>query len=280
MNNKIKNEAGKKNKKADDDYVSDNMKAADTFDSGGMIQIKVKIDKEGESIWDVLVNSDIKKEQYSAIVSALKAGKFKNAFNLAGQFTKTDGLVPISCKTYIYKDAKCHTPWLGHCRYGFAAGTKENDPDAANSIVLAVAPFDASDGGKPDAPNSSSEEIVYKTSYNITGDISDGKLGALVNFFKDKVSHVADRVTGDRGDYDYDARDDDEITKYLKSRFKCIGDSSMYNQFNQIREYIEAKLKEEDKQAKSKKLEVDLDNSTNIEEYAAAIKSQKAFIFY
>ena len=250
----------------------------DIFEAGAKFVVRTCLDKEGLSEWEILVNADVPSKQYNAIVSALKSGNFKKAYNIAGNATNTDGLVPISCKTYIYKKPRVHVPWLGYCRYGLAAGTKDNDPDVANTLYLAVAPFDASKGGKPDATYSSNSKIVFKTAYNITGDISDGKLGVLVNFFKDRAVQVVDRITGDR---DYDSNEaDDEITKYLKSRFKCTGDSSMFEQFNQVRDYIETKLKEEDKESGYKKLEVDESASTAIKTYANAIKQSKALILY
>jgi len=273
---KTKYEAGSVNDNTSDEQSS--MQFTDTFISGGEFIVRVVLDKEGFSEWKLLVNADVSAKHYNAIKTALKSGEFKKAYNIAGNFTDTDGLVPISCKTYIYKKPRVHVPWLGYCRYGFAAGTKDNDPAVANTLYLAVAPFDASKGGKPDAKGSSNDKIVFKTAYNITGDISDGKLGALVNFFKDRAMQAVDRITGDR---DYDSNEaDDEITKYLKSRFKCTGDSSMFEQFNQIRDYIETKLKEEDKESNNKKLEIDINASTVMIEYTNAIKQSKALILY
>jgi hypothetical protein len=272
--NKVKNEADED----DDSSKSSTMADTDLFVSGATFIIKVILENEGYSEWKVFINSDVPSKQYSIIKNALKSGEFKKAYEIAGQYTDTDGLVPMSCKTYIYNKPACHIPWLGHCRYGFAAGSEDNDPEIANTLFLAVAPFNAAKGSKPDAKGSSDEVIVFKTAYNVTGDISDGKVGSLVNFVKNQVSRQADRLADERPD-DYDDIDD-ELTKYLKDRFKCIGDSSMYKQFLQIREYLSVELKEKEPGATTSNLQIDLDESTNIKSYANQIKSKKALIFY
>lgn len=275
--NKVKNEADEDNE-GDDLINSSTMKITDMFVSGATFIIKVILENEGYSEWKVFINSDVPYNKYSIIKNALKSGEFKKAYEIAGQYTDTDGLVPMSCKTYITKKPECSIPWLGHCRYGFAPGSEDNDPEIANTLFLAVAPFNAAKGAKPDAKGSSDEAIVFKTAYNVTGDISDGKVGSLVNFVKDQVSRQADRLSGERSD-DYDDIDD-ELTKYLKSRFKCTGDSSMYEQFLQIREYLNVELKTKDPNASTANLELDADESTNIVKYANQIKSKKALIFY
>ena len=252
--------------------------SATIFVSGATFIIKVILENEGYSEWKVFINSNVPSKQYSIIKNALKSGEFKKAYEIAGQYTDTDGLVPMSCKTYITKKPECGIPWLGHCRYGFAPGSEDDDPEIANTLFLAVAPFNAAKGGKPDTKGSSDEAIVFKTAYNVTGDISDGKVGSLVNFVKNQVSRQADRLAGDHPD-DYEDIDD-ELNKYLKDRFKCIGDSSMYEQFLQIREYLSVELKEKDQGATTSNLQLDLDESTDIKSYANQVKSKKALIFY
>ena len=272
--NKVKNEADED----EDNNKSSIMTDTDLFVSGATFIIKVILENEGYSEWKVFINSDVPFNQYNIIKNVLKSGEFKKAYEIAGQYTYTDGLVPMSCKTYIYNKPACHIPWLGHCRYGFAAGSEDNDPEIANTLFLAIAPFNAAKGGKPDAKGSSDEAIVFKTAYNVTGDISDGKVGSLVNFVKNQVSRQADRLADERPD-DYEDIDD-ELTKYLKDRFKCVGDSSMYKQFLQIREYLSVELKEKEPGATTSNLQIDFDESTNIKSYANQIKSKKALIFY
>lgn len=272
--NKIKNEASE-----DDISKPSTMADTDLFVSGAIFIIKVILENEGYSEWKVFINSDVPSNQYNVIKNALKSGEFKKAYEIAGQYTDTDGLVPMSCKTYITKKPECGIPWFGHCRYGFLPGADDDDPEIANTLFLSIAPFNAAKGGKPDAKGSSDEAIVFKAAYNITGDISDGKVGSLVNFVKDQVSRQADRLSGDRPD-DYDDIDD-ELAKYLKSRFKCIGDSSMYQQFLQIREYLSVELKTKDPNASTANLQINTDESTtDIKEYAKQVKSKKALIFY
>lgn len=275
--NKIKNEANED----DEDDTSNNssiMKDTDFFVSGATFIIRVILKNEGYSEWKVFINSDVPQKRYNNIINALKSGEFKKAYEIAGQYTDTDGLVPMSCKTYITKKPECGIPWFGHCRYGFLPGAEDDDPAIANTLFLSVAPFNATKGSKPDTKGSSDEAIVFKTAYNVTGDISDGKVGSLVNFVKNQVSRQADRLADERPD-DYDDIDD-ELTKYLKSRFKCIGDSSMYNQFLQIREYLSVELKTKDHNATTANLQIDYDESTNIKNYANQVKSKKALIFY
>jgi hypothetical protein len=280
-----------------DDQQEQTMKDTDTFKSGSTWIIKVILKDEGYSEWKVFINSNVPRTQYDTIKGLLKKGKFKEAYYAAGKSSKgIDGIVPISCKTYINKKPICGIPWFGHCRYGFLPGAEDNDPAIANTLFLSVAPFDATKGAKPDAKGSSDKAIVFKAAYNITGDISHGKLNSLLSFAKRKIADQIDKAAGRSSNYSVndDNKLDDDIAKFLKNTFRCIGDSTMYQEFIKIRDYLSKELgmktKAEVDTKDGKQVTQELDNAnlqintdestTDIKSYANQVNSKNALIFY
>ena len=110
--------------------------------------------------------------------------------------------------------------------------------------------------------------------YDVVGDITGGALGKLSAFLKSAGKAAVNKITGSR-DYDrWDDREDrdseqsisDELSKFLKSKFKCVGDHTMYADFEKIKKWIAA-------QVKAKNLKYSVSQSTKLDIFAKTLKN-------
>ena len=206
-----------------------------------------------------------------AAKNAIRAKKFKQAFNMASEGLESDGLVPIRLATYVKynkegKESPFPPPFIGHCRYGFDSGSDEGNEDS-RTICLAVAPI----FGKTNKPH---QNYVIQAVYDVVGDITGGTLGKLSAILKSAGKAAVNKITGSR-DYDrWDDREDrdseqsisDELSKFLKSKFKCVGDHTMYADFEKIKKWIAA-------QVKAKNLKYSVSQSTKLDRFAKTLKN-------
>ena len=240
---------GDDNKPNDDNQQSDNKEGepkqssdeGDSFKPGPIAIFRVGIKGEGFTEWTVMFD---KRAPVENAMNAVHAKKFKNAYLIASNGLKSDGLVPLKAATYINTKQKLPPAFIGHCRYGFDSGSDSGTEDNL-TIALAVAPID----GKTNKPN---EQFVITAVYNVTGDITGGKVGqALASLGKklsDKVSGKSDRYGSwdrdDDGNNDSEKSQSDVISKFLKNSFKCVGDHTMYKEFLKIRKFIQKNIDE------------------------------------
>jgi hypothetical protein len=224
------------NKDSNDKDDSADIKIGE-FKQGEIYEFRVGIEPEGYTQWKVAIDSraDIK-----AVKNAIRAKKFKTAYQIASKDTKSDGLVPLSATTYINKKPPIYPAFIGHCRYGFDSGSMDG-PEDNLTICLAVAPINAK-------TNKPSEDTVIKAVYNVVGDITGGVLGNLAATITQKVRDAADGKSS-RYDRDYDNDDKDseknaseELSKFLNKKFRCVGDHTMYDEFLSIRKFIKSHL--------------------------------------
>ena len=210
-----------------EDQDSENVRK---FTPGEIFYVQVLLPDEGCTIWKLQIDQNADADK---VKNALRAKNFKAALNIAGNGQVTDGLVPLSAKSYMNKNAKVNCPFIGHCRYAFDSGT-EKSSEESNTMCIAVAPIDPTTG----KPN---EETVFKAVYNIVvGDITGGIFGTLVKLFgKDKEKEYGNDTSTDEKDIS------DSVSKYIKKLFPHnIGDQSMYENFLAIRNYVEKNIKE------------------------------------
>lgn len=230
------------------------------FEPGQDLYVQVLLPGEGCSIWHIQID---RRSSVHAVKKALQSKNFSAAFNIAGKSTESDGLVPLSVKTYMNKNAKCKCPFIGHCRYAFDSGT-EKLSEESNTVCLAVAPIDPRTN-KPD------EETVFKAVYNIVGDISGGVINSLTKLVN---KGSGDRLSSRDEDTDEEGISD-EVSKFLNKKFKCVGDSTMYANFVKIRNFIEKQLSENN-------LEYNDSESESVTRYSklTTFTGSKTFIYY
>lgn len=231
------------------------------FEPGFEFYIQVLLPNEGCTVWRVQAD---RRARVESAKNAIKSKNFKAALEIAGKGIESDGLVPLSVKTYMSKNAKVNCPFVGHCRYAFDSGTEESSEES-NTVCLAVAPINAVTN-KPD------EKTVFKAVYNIVGDISGGVINKLAAAVKSDSERNSDRDT-------IEQNVSDEVSEFLNQKFKCIGDSKMYDNFLKIRDFI-------DKQIKANNLEYNDADSESVIHYsklsifAGSEDGSKSFIYY
>ena len=229
--------------KESDDTQQDNTQSENTqqeenedkFQFGYILAVDLVLKNEGMTRWVVAIDSRTESD-IKSIINALNSKKFKAAFNIAGKGLKSDGLVPLAVYTFINKK-DYYAPFMGNCKYSIAQGSVEGtgkysgDATAEDdyTICLAIAPINI----KTRKPN---ENLVYKIVYNITKVKEDN---AFDKFIKDIV-----KKDNDKG---------------------FIGDSDMYNDFLNIRKYIQ-------KCIQNKTLEIDTNESTKTKEFSNKAK--------
>lgn len=206
---------------------------ADSFQLGTVLEFYVGIEDEGFTKWKIAIDARADDE---AVINAIKSKKLKQAYQIASRSVKSDGLVPLSATTYINKKPSIPPAFIGHCRYGFDSGSDEG-AESDLTICLAVAPINARTK-KPD------EKTVIKAIYNVTGDITGGALGNLLVNIKNSLDNKGNNSYGRYNDEDTDSEQSksDELSKYLKKVFKCVGDHTMYDEFLKIRKFIKKHL--------------------------------------
>ena len=270
--NKSDTESDKQDNKQDkksDNKPDEEDDQPDPFQEGTKYTFRVVLENEGYTEWTVVFDKNCK--DVDAAKNAIRAKKFKQAFNMASEGLESDGLVPIKLATYVNynkdgKESPFPPPFIGHCRYGFDSGSDEGNEDS-RTICLAVAPI----LGKTNKPK---QDYVIQAVYDVVGDITGGTLGKLSAFLKSAGKAAVNKITGSR---DYDRWDDsedpdseqsisDELSKFLKSKFKCVGDHTMYANFEKIKKWIAA-------QVEAKNLKYSVSQSTKLDKFAIALKN-------
>ena len=210
-----------------------------------MYEFNVGIVDEGYTTWKVAIDS---RSDAGSVKNAIRAKKFKEAYNIASKSVKSDGLVPLSCTTYIRKapggKKDIQPPFIGHCRYAIDSGYESEyrssgDKDGL-TLCLAVAPIN----GRTKKPD---EDVVIQAVYNVTGDITGGIIGKLA---ASATSKIRDKALGtdssnryrDSDDKDSEDNQSDELSDWLHKKFRCVGDHTMYNNFKSLREFIKKQV--------------------------------------
>ena len=253
------------NSDKNDDKKDDSKNDQGSFKPGKDYFVQVLLKGEGCTVWHVLLDERV--EDIDAVLGHLQKKAFKLAMATAKKGLSSDGLVPLSATTYVAKSADCGCPFIGHCRYAMDSGSERAEDDA-NTVVIAVAPIN----GVTKKP---SEDIVYKVVYNITGDITNGELKFL-NDLKDNDTVNGQVAIGDvdkEGGKSEEASVSEVVSKWLNSKYKCVGDHTMYQNFLKLREFVMKRVEE-------KTLEKDVDESEDPKHFSKVPALKKSLIFY
>lgn len=215
-----------------------------SYSEGNVYEFNVGIVDEGYTTWKVAIDS---RADIVSVKNAIRSKKFKEAYNIASKSVKSDGLVPLSCTTYIRKapggKKDIQPPFIGHCRYAIDSGYESEyrssgDKDGL-TLCLAVAPIN----GRTKKPD---EDVVIQAVYNVTGDITGGVIGKLA---ASATSKIRDKALGtdssrykDSDDKDSEENQSDELSDWLHKKFRCVGDHTMYNNFKSLREFIKKQV--------------------------------------
>lgn len=234
------------NNKSNDNGGKDNEVEVGKFSysAGNVYEFNVGIEDEGYTTWKVAIDS---RSDIGSVKNAIRAKKFKEAYNIASKSVKSDGLVPLSCTTYIRKDPggkkDIQPPFIGHCRYAIDSGYESEyrssgDKDGL-TLCLAVAPIN----GRTKKPD---EDVVIQAVYNVTGDITGGVIGKLAasatSKIRDKALGTDSKRYRDSDDKDSEESQSDELSDWLHKKFRCVGDHTMYNNFRSLREFIKKQV--------------------------------------
>ena len=161
----------------------------------------------------------------------------------------------------IDKNNEAYAPFVGRCRWAFDVGS--DNPEDSAELEIAIAPFNCKK--QPPKPD---EKIIYHSVYKIIGDITDGTLEGF-----EMIGKVKDFFNGDDNQEGNDPSK--SLSDWLHKRFKCVGDSSMYKQFLAIRKFVKECIKN-----KTLKEMPEAKGASNVKNYAAVVKSAKAFISF
>ena len=254
--------------KKDDDSEEDNK-----FSPGSELYVQVLLKGEGCTIWHIQLDSRV--NNLSAIINQLSSKSFKAALGVAKKGLNSDGLVPLSATTYVKKDAAAGVPFMGHCRYAIDSGS-ENAENDSNTVVIAVAPID----GITKKP---SESTVYKVSYEIKGDITDDKMPFL-NDLKNTDDVTVTDATDTAGDSEGSSVSA-VVSQWLNGKhklgkpdFTSVGNSSMYDNFVKIRDFVVKNTKKMNGDVPC--LDLNKDDSENPKHYAKIPDVKKSLIYY
>lgn len=228
---------------SDDSKEKEESPFKETFEPGESYTFKLEMPNEGFSEWTVLFD---KRVDTGNIKNMIRSKKFKTAMLEAGKGLQSDGLIPMKIRTCIYDvDDVNKTPmpkFMGHCRYALDSGSTDDAAEDNLTLCLAVAPIDA-------VTNEPNQYTVIQAIYNVTGDITGGKLGNIIASVDKKVRDYADG-NNNRYGYSYYNSDSDntdktkskELSDYLHKAFRCVGDSSMYPNYLNLTKYIKKQL--------------------------------------
>ena len=228
------------------------------------LEVIVNLPNEGCTKWHIRLNNITDEDK---VIAALKSKKFKAAYDIANaqaasvveEGQSAEGITILSATTMLDKKREQLAPFIGKCRWAFDVGTDDNNAESLD-LEIAIAPID----GKSKKPM---ERTVYHTVFNIVGDITNGSLEGFDTLDKIK-EFMADNEDSDR---DNDASE--VLHKWLQSNFRCVGDSSMYDDFLKVRKFIDNNLKK-------KTIEFSKNDSSSIANYMPVIKSAKSFISF
>jgi len=270
------NDSSDNNDKSDN--KGDDKEESDEFDPGSELYVQVLLKGEGCTVWHIQLDSRIK--SLSAVVNQLASKSFKAAMSEAKKGLHGDGLIPLSATTYVKKDVVI--PFIGHCRYAIDSGS-DNAEDDENTIAIAVAPIDGVTK-KPSKPT------VYKVSFDIKGDITDGKMPFL-NKLKDNDSIDAADIqdasddNDDAGSSRTSSSVSDIVSQWLNGKhklgkpdFKNVGDSTMYKNFVKLRDFVVENTKKMNEDTPC--LELNKEDSESPKRYSNLPAVKKSLIFY
>lgn len=228
------------------------------------LEVVVNLPNEGCTKWHIRLNNITDEDK---VIAALKSKKFKAAYDIANaqaasvveEGQSAEGITILSATTMLDKKRELLAPFIGKCRWAFDVGTDDNNAESLD-LEIAIAPID----GKSKKPM---ERTVYHTVFSIVGDITNGSLEGFDTLDKIK-EFMADNEDSDR---DNDASE--VLHKWLQSNFRCVGDSSMYDDFLKVRTFIDNNLKK-------KTIEFSKNDSSSIANYIQVIKSAKSLISF
>lgn len=249
---------------AKNDIDDQNKEDTDHEFSDTDLEVVVNLPNEGCTKWHIRLNNITDEDK---VIAALKSKKFKAAYDIANaqaasvveEGQSAEGITILSATTMLDKKREQFAPFIGKCRWAFDVGTDDNNAESLD-LEIAIAPID----GKSKKPM---ERTVYHTVFNIVGDITNGSLEGFDTLDKIK-EFMADNEDSDR---DNDASE--VLHKWLQSNFRCVGDSSMYDDFLKVRTFIDNNLKK-------KTIEFSKNDSSSIANYMPVIKSAKSFISF
>ena len=228
------------------------------------LEVVVNLPNEGCTKWHIRLNNITDEDK---VIAALKSKKFKAAYDIANaqaasiveEGQSAEGITILSATTMLDKKKEQLAPFIGKCRWAFDVGTDDNNAESLD-LEIAIAPID----GKSKKPM---ERTVYHTVFNIVGDITNGSLEGF-----DTLDKIKEFMAGDE-DSDRDNDASEVLHKWLQSNFRCVGDSSMYDDFLKVRTFIDNNLKK-------KTIEFSKNDSSSIANYIPVIKSAKSFISF
>lgn len=228
------------------------------------LEVVVNLPNEGCTKWHIRLNNITDEGK---VIAALKSKKFKAAYDIANaqaasvveEGQSAEGITILSATTMLDKKREQLAPFIGKCRWAFDVGTDDNNAESLD-LEIAIAPID----GKSKKPM---ERTVYHTVFNIVGDITNGSLEGF-----DTLDKIKEFMAGDE-DSDRDNDASEVLHKWLQSNFRCVGDSSMYDDFLKVRTFIDNNLKK-------KTIEFSKNDSSSIANYMPVIKSAKSFISF
>lgn len=244
----------------EDDSNNDEQTSNNTFNAGEHYTFRVVLPNEGYTEWEIVFNAAC--SNIDQAKNYIRAKKFKQAYNIASDGVDSDGFVPVRLSTFVVDNMKIAPPFIGHCRYGFDSGSEEGEEDN-RTICLAIAPINA-------RTNKTDSDLLIQTVYNVVGDISDGKLASLLTNIRNAATSTSDdRYYSNDDDSD---NANDELSKFLHKKFKCVGDQTMYKYFLEIKKFIQKHLN-------NNNLEYVKNESTNIRLYENAAAKSKVIYF-
>lgn len=228
------------------------------------LEVIVNLPNEGCTKWHIRLNNITDEDK---VIAALKSKKFKAAYDIANaqaasvveEGQSAEGITILSATTMLDKKREQLAPFIGKCRWAFDVGTDDNNAESLD-LEIAIAPID----GKSKKPM---ERTVYHTVFNIVGDITNGSLEGF-----DNLDKIKEFMAGNE-DSDRDNDASEVLHKWLQSNFRCVGDSSMYDDFLKVRKFIDNNLKK-------KTIEFSKNDSSSIANYIPVIKSAKSFISF
>ena len=268
------NQSNQDNQQVSDNEPSDNDSSQQSdkglASPGKTLEIRVEVDGAGCTIWRVVLDS---RADVNEVITEIKNKKFKSAVDKATGDMGSYGLAPESMKTYVFPQSNGLPPFMGHCRFALDSGSEDAESDS-NTVCFVVAPLDMSIGkGKP------SEKTVFKAVYDIAGDISNGAMPFL-NKLKDNSDISSEDLPDIESDDErgYSSRDGNKtvssvVSKWLNKKFKCVGDSTMYDRYLELRNFIL-------KQVEKKTLTYNKEESDIISKYKVKSGVLKSYMCY
>ena len=249
---------------AKNDIEDKNKEDTDHEFSDTDLEVIVNLPNEGCTKWHIRLNNITDEDK---VIAALKSKKFKAAYDIANaqaasvveEGQSDEGITILSATTMLDKKREQLAPFIGKCRWAFDVGTDDNNAESLD-LEIAIAPID----GKSKKPM---ERTVYHTVFNIVGDITNGSLEGF-----DTLDKIKEFMAGNE-DSDRDNDASEVLHKWLQSNFRCVGDSSMYDDFLKVRKFIDNNLKK-------KTIEFSKNDSSSIANYIPVIKSAKSFISF